>query len=109
MWQPITQQEFESLYREQVAELSAEERDAFNRFRTPLTKATIRRSNSAGDEKVFMVARNDDGVLYFDDVEYGFNISTVDENNVILQPGGSQFSLAEAVSVWLMDTNKTDS
>lgn len=107
MWQPMSQQEFESLYSQQESELSTEERDAFDRFRTPVSKATIWRSESAGDEQVFVVARTADrGVLYFDDVEFGFNISTVDDDDVILQPGGSQFSLAQAVRAWMMPADK---
>ena len=41
--------------------------------------------------------------MYFDDVEYGFNVSSVDEADMILQPGGSQYTLAEAVECWLID------
>ena len=108
MWQPISQKGFEALYHEQELELSTEERDAFDHFRTPISRAVIRRSVSAGDEEVFVVARCERGVLYFDDVEYGFNISTTDENGVILQPGGSQYSLAEAVCAWLMGESKKE-
>ena len=42
-----------------------------------------------GDEHVLVVAQTDSGVLYFDDFEYGFNISGVDESGRIVAPGGS--------------------
>jgi hypothetical protein len=41
--------------------------------------------------------------LYFDDVEYGFNISSVDKSGRILTPGGSQNTLKEAVAEWFKD------
>jgi hypothetical protein len=40
------------------------------------------------------------GVLYFDDVEHEFNASTVDDGGRVLQPGGSQAMLAEAIEAW---------
>lgn len=46
------------------------------------------------------MAQKDDGILYFDDVEYGFNISTVDASGRILHPGGSQSTLKEAIDQW---------
>ena len=98
MWKPITRNEFEELYRQKEQELSSEERQVFERFKVPIETALIRRSASAGVEAVFVVARCPGGVLYFDDVEYGFNVSPIDERNSITQPGGSQFTLSEAVS-----------
>ena len=50
-----------------------------------------------GDETVFVVAQKEDGVIYFDDVENGFNISIVDSTRRILNPGGSQDTLKELV------------
>lgn len=102
MWQAISQEEFHTLLREQQAELTSEERAALDRYSVPVEKANIIRSERAGIENVFVVARSDEGVLYFDDIEYGFNVSPVDENNLITHPGGSQYTLSEAVRVWLM-------
>ena len=70
------------------------------RYKVDFWKAIIRRSKKYGDEYVFVVAQHEDGVLYFDDVEYGFNISTVDENGRIITPGGSQTTLKEAIEGW---------
>jgi hypothetical protein len=49
---------------------------------------------------VLVVAQANDGVLYFDDVEFGFNISPVDQSGRILTPGGSQNTLKAAVVEW---------
>ena len=103
MWKAISRQEFDDLLVEQMKDLSKEARSAFQRFAVPVGTATIVRSEKAGAETVFVVARCPGGVLYFDDVEYGFNVSSVDEADMILQPGGSQYTLAEAVECWLID------
>ena len=75
-WSPITDDEFNSLFDSQYHELNDSERAAFNAFRVRPWKATIRRSEMAGDEAVFVVAELPAGcALYFDDVEFGFNVS----------------------------------
>lgn len=99
-WKAIREEEFDELLQEQYRELTPEARMLFERYRVPLWKATIRRSETAGDELVFVVAQSGDGILYFDDVEHGFNISTVDEEGRVLHPGGSQATLSEAIDEW---------
>ncbi len=102
VWKPMTLSEFEVLYGEQRSSLSAEAKQVFERFRVPTRVATIRRSSAAGDELVFVVAESPRGVVYFDDVEYGFNISPLAEDERIISPGGSQMSLADAIVSWLI-------
>jgi hypothetical protein len=96
-WKPITDSEFDELFKVQYAELNEAQKNAFDHFRVPFWKATIRRSEMYGDETVFVVAQKEDGVIYFDDVENGFNISIVDSARRILNPGGSQDTLEELV------------
>ena len=103
-WRPITDDEFSRLFTEQYNELNSEERSLFDRYRIAPRKAVIRRSEQAGDESVFVVAQAEDGVLYFDDVEYGFNISSTDDDGRILTPGGSQNTLKDAVIEWFKGT-----
>jgi hypothetical protein len=100
-WKPITDEDFSKLFAEQYGELEDDERVLFERYRVPHWKATIQRSEQAGDEQVFVVAQASGGVLYFDDVEYGFNISEIDRSGRILTPGGSQRTLRDAVDAWL--------
>jgi hypothetical protein len=99
-WKPITDSDFEDLFKRQYAELNKVQQSVFDRVRVPFWKAKIRRSESMGDESVIVVAQSGNGVLYFDDVEYGFNISTIDASGKILTPGGSQNTLKEAVEQW---------
>jgi hypothetical protein len=99
-WRPITEEQFSRLFSEQYAALDEDERKLFDRYRVDPWRAVIRRTERAGDEPVLVVAQANDGVLYFDDVEYGFNISPVDQSGRILTPGGSQNTLKEAVGEW---------
>jgi hypothetical protein len=99
-WNAIRDAEFAALFDEQYTALTPAARARFERFRVPFWKAIIRRSEAAGDEAVVVIAQVGKGVLYFDDVEYGFNVSTVDDGGRVLQPGGSQATLAEAIEAW---------
>ncbi len=103
-WTPITEAEFSGLLDRQYDALSEGERKLFDRYRVRPWKAVIRRSEQAGDEHVFVVAQAVGGVLYFDDVEYGFNISGVDDSGRIITPGGSQSTLKDAVGAWFRES-----
>lgn len=99
-WKPIDKEEFEKHYKEQYSSLTEVERKKFDPFRLEICNAKIKRSEMNREESVFVIAKDKDGVLYFDDVEYGFNISRIDKRNIILDRGGSQYSLQEAINVW---------
>lgn len=100
-WTPITDEEFNSLFDSQYAELSESEKVEFDLYRVRPWKAIIRRSEVAGDEEVFVVAELPMGaMLYFDDVEYGFNVSPVDTAGRISEPRGNQCTLKDVVCNW---------
>ena len=104
-WKPISDEDFHCLLAEQYRELSDTERAIFDIYRVKPWKAIIRRSVQAGDEYVFVVAETErNGVLYFDDVEYGFNIATIDDAGRILTPGGSQNTLKQAMQQWFPES-----
>lgn len=92
-WRPITRDEFETLVAEQEAALDSGQRAMLDAFRVDPWQGIIRRSEDAGDEAVWVIAERAEGVLYFDDVEWGWNFSEVDESGRILRPGGSQSEL----------------
>lgn len=99
-WKPINDADFKELFEKKYSELTTAQQRAFDRRRVPFWKATVRRSEATGDERVNVVARVQNGVLYFDDVEYGFNISEIDSAGRVLAPGGSQNTLKEAIEQW---------
>ena len=102
MWQPILIREFEEMLNEQKSQLDGEAKFALAEFQVPIHTAILRRTSTSGDENVFVVASTNDGVLYFDDVENGFNFSPLDKDGRVREPGGSQMNLADALHTWLV-------
>jgi hypothetical protein len=92
-WRPITRDEFDDLVAEQVAALDPGQRTALDTSRVEPRQAIIRRSEEAGDERVWVIAERQGQVLYFDDVEWGWNWSEVCREDRILRPGGGQGEL----------------
>jgi|SRR4051812_42006668 hypothetical protein len=92
-WRPITRDEFDDLVAEQVAALDPGRRATLDRSRVEPRQAIIRRTEGAGDERVWVIAERQGQVLYFDDVEWGWNWSEVDREDRILRPGGGQGEL----------------
>jgi hypothetical protein len=78
-WQPIKRSELDELLAKQTAELSAESRKRYARYRIEPRQATYRRSEQYKDEGVWVVAQADDFVVFFDDVEDEFAVGRVDE------------------------------
>jgi hypothetical protein len=93
-WRPIGRGEFDSLVAEQEAALDRGQKAMLDACRIEPWQAVIRRSEQAGDERVWVIAERQGQVLYFDDVEWGWNFSEVDEAGRILRPGGRQCELS---------------
>ena len=92
-WRPITRHEFDDLVAEQIAALDPCERATLDSCRVEPRQAIIRRSEEAGDERVWVIAEWQDQVLYFEDVEWGWNWSEVYREGRVLRPGGGQGDL----------------
>jgi hypothetical protein len=82
-WQPITRNDFDELLALQTAALSSQSREHFERYRVEPFKAIIRRSEQYGDESVWVVARADMIVVFFDDVEYEFAVGRIDDCRIL--------------------------
>ncbi|MCU0723461.1 MAG: hypothetical protein MUC63_07590 [Planctomycetes bacterium] len=98
-WKPATREEVEAILSEELADCTPEQREAFLRLRVPPREAPVERHGRI--ETVFVVAQKDDEVLYWEDVEGGFEISPVDGNGRILRRGCDQNSLTIALRRWL--------
>ena len=92
-WRPIGRGEFDSLVAEQEEALDRGQKAILDAYRVEPWQAVIRRSEPAGDERVWVIAQRRGQLLYFDDVEWGWNFSEVDEEGRILRPGGGQSEL----------------
>ena len=97
-WRPIERNELEALIEEQIQECSLNQKKIFNKYRVPLEEREIIRCGKL--EKVFVVARRDNEAMYFEDVEYGFNFSPLDEDGSIIEHWCNQDGLTYALSRW---------
>lgn len=96
-WRPVTRDEFDALVAEPVASLDPGQGATLDASRVEPRQAIIRRSGEAGDERVRVIAARQSQVLYFDDVEWGWNWSEVDQEYRILRTGGGQGELRDVL------------
>jgi hypothetical protein len=94
-WQPMTIDELEALVTAQLAECPVEQRQFFERIKVAPRLAPIQRFGKI--EQVFVVAQFGNLALYYEDVEDGFNISTLGERGEIASPGYEQWELRHAL------------
>jgi len=96
MWQSASAASVEALIAEQLAECSPEQRELFSHLRVPLRAVSINRNGLT--ERVFVVAQVADRVLYYEDVEEGFNWSPLSASGFIAVPGFEQWRLSHALA-----------
>ncbi len=94
-WQPVTLQELDALVAEQLADCSPDQHQLFQRFKVEPYRVPIERRGVT--EAVFVVAKAGGKVLYYEDVEEGFNISMLSHNGSIAAPGHEQWELCHAL------------
>jgi len=97
MWKPISESDLQILIHEELAKCSAGQRDLFNRIKVNPYKVSIHRLGIV--ESVFVIAKLPDGVVYFEDVEEGFEIGNIREDGVIAMQGCSQFELRHVLEL----------
>lgn len=99
LWKPITKNELEELVNKQFSECSPELREIFEKYRLSFKLAPINRYGNI--EGVYIVARNENEVLYYEDVEDGFNFSLINVEGMILEHWCNQDSLSIDLQRWL--------
>jgi hypothetical protein len=93
-WRAISEDEMRTLVDAQLAQCSAEERSFFERIRIPFRQVALKRGHLRED--VFAVAQSGQKVVYYDDVEDGFEVGTPDADGVLC--GCGQFELCHALA-----------
>jgi len=73
--------------------------DAFEKYAVTPYLAPILRYGKT--ESLVVVARNGSEVIYWEDVEGGFNVSPVDEDGQILEHWCNQDELGFALNTWI--------
>jgi hypothetical protein len=77
----------------------AEQLAAFNKYRIEPFSAPIVRYGQL--ESVVVVARNGDHVIYYEDVEDGFNVSPLSPDGQILEHWCNDDELGIALNAWI--------
>ncbi len=97
-WVPITEEEMLKRLNEEWNDCSDKRKAIFEKYRVPLKKHPIERNGKT--EHVFVVARKGNEVMYYEDVEEGFNISPISPDGKILEHGCNQDELKHALRHW---------
>ena len=90
-WRPTTREELEVIVAQHLQRCNAEENALFHRLRIPIRATPIDRGGKR--ECVFVVAEQGERVLFWDDVEEGFELASSDSDGVLRHTGASQFEL----------------
>jgi len=69
---------------------------AFASYRVPFYPVPFQRSSTL--EQVFVVAELPSGLLYYEDVEEGFEVGVLDANGILQDHGCHQLELTHALS-----------
>lgn len=94
-WQPASKDEVEKILEQQLKKCSDEQKTYFETIRVDLYPVKIFRYGPV--EEVYVVAEKNSDVIYFEDVEDGFNISTINDKNELLKNGFEQFEIGHVL------------
>jgi hypothetical protein len=105
VWHPATVEEVKEIVRRDLAECDEEQLSVFERYRVEPYVAPIRRYGKT--ESIVVVARRGDEVIYWEDVEEGFNLSPVAHDGRILEHRCNQDELRLALNAWIEGRGRT--
>ncbi|HEL2980661.1 TPA: hypothetical protein UMB92_003545 [Stenotrophomonas maltophilia] len=94
-WLPITRDELEALIARQLQDCSPIQRATFESLRVPFRMVRLHRLGMI--EWVWVVAQLPGGLLYYEDVEEGFEVGTPGEDGVLPNRGCSQLALTHVL------------
>jgi len=103
-WAPTTKEEIEKLIETQLNECTSAQKEIFEKYRVPPFQAPIIRYNKL--EQVFVVAKFNNEVMYYEDVEDGFNFSHLDKEGKIIKHWCNQDELKHALLHWMGQPRK---
>ena len=95
-WQPVTVDELKAIVEKQLVNCSPRQRAAFASFRVPFYFVPIHRLGAL--ERVLVVAHLPSGLLYFEDVEDGFEVGNLNEDGALHPQTCDQLDLTHALS-----------
>ncbi len=87
-WQPISAEELRLRVDEERRQLSDREQQTFDEWKVPLgTRGKVAHFSTDGVEVVFIIARRNSIVVFFDDVEDEFATGVIDSDDNITEAG----------------------
>ncbi len=102
-WRPATQREVEQLLEEAFDDLYPQHQIQFNAMRVPIRPISV--ADTPG-EFVFIVAEHNHAVLYWSDIEAGWEIERLNATGGINTRGSSQFELHHIMHQLLGDPER---
>lgn len=96
---PISRPEFEAFLREELANCFPAERALFEQSRIDLERRPFVRKDYL--ESAFVVAFYRHEIMYYNDIEGGFNTSPVNPDGAIVEYWCNQDTLQAALHTWL--------
>jgi hypothetical protein len=97
-WTPITPSRLESVTADQLKDCEPMQRAVWDAHHIAPYRVLIMRGGKP--EHVFVVARKEAEVLYFEGGEDGFNIARLTKEGGILEPGHKQGNLRRVLQLW---------
>jgi len=94
-WQAISESELDALISEQLLACSLEQRQLFDCIKVPLAAVPVAGSDSV--DVFFVVAKKGDTVIYYQDIEEGFNLSTLTPDGQLSSLGYQDWHLTHAL------------
>ncbi|MEH6595805.1 MAG: hypothetical protein V7736_09690 [Colwellia polaris] len=94
-WSPISEFELHKLIKDQSEVLEQPELDFYNSIKVSLELTPIDRFGKI--ENVFVLAKFNDLVLFYEDIEEGFEITSLNSNGVISEYGANQYELSHVI------------
>lgn len=98
-WQPATIKEVKEIVVRDLKDCDAEQLAAFDKYRVEPFSAPLVRFGQI--ERVVVVARNGDQVIYYEDVEDGFQVSPISPDGRVLEHWCNQDELPFALNAWI--------
>jgi hypothetical protein len=98
-WQAATVDEVNEIVAKDLKVCDAEQLAVFKKYRVETFSAPLLRYGKI--ESVIIVARNGDQVIYWEDVEEGFNVSPIGTDGVVLEHWCNHDDLRLALNAWV--------
>lgn len=98
-WQPATIDEVKEIVEEDLKDCDAAQVAVYQKYAVEPFVAPIERYGKV--ESVVVVARKGNQVIYWEDTEYGFNVSPISEDGRILEHWCNQDELKYALNAWI--------